>query len=164
MYRFTYIPPWHRYSRSLDKGKSKILRYQIDGSISKSIDFRDLLFLIYHVGASQRWLGNTTRNLEIKTYGKQPGISRRGSIVSLELEYGDLVDINRGKFYRWEWNNNQNSESDFGVLCYKAAEDESWLIMIMNISMYIAIAIIITLYLIIRKNRRKIEPNSLSSL
>lgn len=159
MYPIIFI----RNNISLPKNSNSTLRYQINGSISNPIDLRDLFYFIYHVGTSQRWFGNTTRDLEIKTYGKQPIINRGGSAVSLKLEYGDLIDINGGKFYRWEWNNNQNFEGDFGVKYYKAVENGSRFIIIINISVYIAVAIIITLYLIIRKNRKKLDPNIFSN-
>ncbi len=153
MYPIIFI----RSNVSLLKNSSFVLRYQINGSISNPFDSSDLFYLIYHVGTSQEWIGNSTGKVELKAYGKQPVFSTRGSLCSFELECCDLIDINGGNSFRCEWNNRQISEGDIGIQYYTQAENGFIIIVIVNISIYIAIVVIIILVIIIRKNRRKIE-------
>ena len=155
MYPIIFI----RSNVSLLKNSSSVLRYQINGSISNPLDFRDLSYFIYHLGTSQEWIGNTTGKVELKTYGKQPVFGIRGSLCSLEFERCDLIDINGGSSFRYEWNNRPILEGDIEINYYAPAEDRFIIIIIVNISIYIAIAVIIILVLVIRKNRKKIESN-----
>ncbi|MEE9376543.1 MAG: hypothetical protein V3V33_00725, partial [Candidatus Lokiarchaeia archaeon] len=45
---------------TLLKNSSLVIRYQISGSMSNPLDSRDLFYIAYYLGTSQKWIGNTT--------------------------------------------------------------------------------------------------------
>ncbi|MEE9379060.1 MAG: hypothetical protein V3V33_13595, partial [Candidatus Lokiarchaeia archaeon] len=136
---------------------SLVIRYQISGSMSNPLDSRDLFYIAYYLGTSQKWIGNTTGRVELRVYGKEPVFGRMGTI----LAPCQLVDIIGGKSSICEWNNTKNPCMNVGIRYYREATPFEIFLNIIgwNIGtirlIYITIPIIIIGLVIIRKKRKK---------
>ncbi|MFX1379154.1 MAG: hypothetical protein ACFFA4_08655 [Promethearchaeota archaeon] len=155
-------PPWftERYpinfiktNVTLIKNSTSMIGYYIHTKVFNPLDSIDPFYMIYHIGTSQEWIGNTSGRVELRAYGKQPVFSIGGSAFSPEYE---LVDINGGTVFICLWNNSQVPDGFIGVTYYGPSDDGFLIIIIINISASIGIAIIIILVILIRKNRRRI--------
>lgn len=139
---------------TLIKNSSSVIGYYIKGMVFNPLDPIDPFYMIYHIGTSQEWIGNTSGRVEFRAYGKQPIFSIGGSAFSPEYEH---MALNGGTVFICIWNNSQIPDGDIGVKYYGPNDDGILIIIIVNISVYIGITIIIILLIIIRKNRRKIK-------
>ena len=139
---------------TLLKNSNSVIRYRFNGSMNNPLDSRDLLYIIYTLGTSQEWIGNTTGRIELRTYGKQPILSMR----NFAFQY-DYVDISGGKSFSCEWDNIKIPFMDVGVKYYRETSpfEEFMKIWGFNLLIYIGIALIIIVVVIKRKKRKKIE-------
>ena len=139
---------------TLLKNSNSVIRYRFNGSMNNPLDSRDLLYIIYTLGTSQEWIGNTTGRIELRIYGKQPILSMR----NFAFQY-DYVDISGGKSFSCEWDNIKIPFMDVGVKYYRETSpfEEFMKIWGFNLLIYIGIALIIIVVVIKRKKRKKIE-------
>ena len=138
---------------TLLKNTTSVIRYYFSGLIRNPVGISDSFYIVYHIGTSQEWIGNTTGRVEIQAYGKQPIFGTTGS----SYLHPKVEDIIGGRSFICEWNNSKSPDMDMGIQYYRETEDEFIIIIIVNISISIAIAVIIILVIIIRKNRKKIK-------
>lgn len=103
---------------TLFKNSTSIMRYRFSGSKYNPFDLMDIFYMIYHIGTSQEWIGDTTGRVELRCYGKEPRFSRGVYGFSPKCQ---IVDITGGTAYICEWNNTVNPFMHIGVQFYKPA-------------------------------------------
>jgi hypothetical protein len=147
-----------RSETTLLKNNTTVIRYQFSGSINNPLDSRDVIYIIYKLGTSQEWIGNTTGKLEFRVYGKQTIFSRMGFYDGGHFtENCSLIDINGAKSYICEWDNIHIPHGSIGIKYYKESSsfEELWILIILNLSLYIFIGSIIVIVVLTRRKRKK---------
>jgi len=139
------------------KNSTSIIRYQFSGSISNPLDSRQIFYFVYSLGTSQDWIGNTTGRIELRVYGKEPGLLTSGG-PSINL-FPQYIDINGGKSFSYEWDNIEFFSMSVGVVYYR--EVSPFDILIEFLIHFLPICIVITISIIIvmitRKKRKKLK-------
>ncbi|NVM35431.1 MAG: hypothetical protein HWN81_07535 [Candidatus Lokiarchaeota archaeon] len=140
---------------TLLKNSTSVLRYHFNGSKSNPFDFKDLFYIVYHLGTSQEWIGNTTGRVELNVYGKQ----HHFTTTWIRLAPCHIVDIIGGKSYICEWNNTVSPLMDVGIKFYRETSpfEEMMEIIAFGFPISITITGIIIIVLIKRSERKKRE-------
>ncbi|MFX0134647.1 MAG: hypothetical protein ACFFDN_13490 [Candidatus Hodarchaeota archaeon] len=147
-----------RSNTTLLKNSTTVIGYHFSGSIDNPLDSRDLIYLVYNLGTSQEWIGNTTGKLEFRVYGKKPIFSRMGFSDGWQFTRNcTLIDINGVESYICEWDNIEIPHGSIGLEYYKESSpfEEIWLLIILNLALYVLIGSIIAIVVLARKKRKK---------
>lgn len=142
-----------RNNVTLLKNSTSVIRYHFRGSMSNPLDSSDLFYIVYHLGTSQEWIGNSTGRVALRVYGKQPIYGRRG----FNWAPCQLVDIIGGKSYICEWNNTISPWMDIGIKFYREVSPFEKIIemLMFNLLIFLPIAVVIIIAVIIRRKRKK---------
>lgn len=144
-----------RSNVTLFKNSSSVVRYQFRGTMNNPLASRDLIYIIYSLGTSPEWLGNTTGRVELRVYGKQPIFSTSGgNLINLTPKNVDIVG---GKSFSYEWYNIQIPWGNVGIKYYRDTSTLGELIIsiILNLLISIAIASAITVVILRRRKIKK---------
>jgi len=143
-----------RSNVTLLKNSSTTIRYHFSGSMSNPLDFRSLIYIVYSVGTSLEWIGNTTGKIELKVYGKEPGFAGIGYPPNNGPP--QVIDINGGKSLSYEWNNTNPFRMSVGIQYYREATlfEKIMEMLGYTLPIFIAIPIIIIAVVIIRRKRK----------
>ncbi|HEC40704.1 hypothetical protein LCGC14_0578890 [marine sediment metagenome] len=144
-----------RSNITLHKNSSSIMRYRFKGSMNNLLDPRDLFYVIYSIGTSQEWIGNTTGRVTLRVYGKQPVYGQSGH--GFNSGPPQLVDIIGGKSFRCEWNNTKSPWMSVGIRFYRevSLSEEIMEIIISNLLSYLLIVGIVISAVMIRRKRKR---------
>lgn len=136
------------------RNSTSVVKYHFHGTMNNPLESHNLLYIIYSLGTSQEWLGNTSGRLEFKLYGKQPIISTTG--YDLVILTPINVDINGGKSFSYEWNNIQIPWGSVGVKFYREASPLEKIIelIVQNLLIFIPIASVFIIAIILRRKRK----------
>lgn len=144
-----------RSNITLLKNSTSIIRYRYSFSNHNPFEIRDIFYLVYHLGTSQEWIGDTTGRVELRVYGNQPvfGTTGTGTIQSR------VVDIIGGRSFICEWNNTVNLLVDIGARFYRGASPFVEMMEIIGFAFPISMTVagIIIIVLIRSKDRKKRE-------
>ena len=138
---------------TLLENNTYVVKFQFDGSISKPLSFRDLLYMVYSSDTAKFWRGNATERVEYKVFGRIPVFSIGGGYEVLR----QILDIPGGKRFICEWNNTQNSTIQIGITFYGSTLEISLgmiVIIVLNILAYVAISCAIVIWIIRRTKKR----------
>ncbi len=136
---------------TLFRNSTSIIRYRFSGSKYNPFELMDIFYLMYIIGTSQEWIGDTTGRVELRCYGKEPRYSGGG--------YGfsqcQIVDIDGGKSYICEWNNTWYF-MHIGVKFYKPAPAIVGIMEVIAVSFPILLSAIgIVIIILIKRGERK---------
>jgi len=148
-----------RSNVTLQKNTSSVIRYYFNGVISNPVGISDLFYIVYHIGTSQEWIGNTTGRVEIHAYGKQPIFGTFG-FSNLDRRVEDIIG---GRSFICEWNNSKSPNMDIGIQYYREATQFEIILeyILYYISPFIGISIIFIIIIIKRKLiKRELRNNS----
>ena len=128
-----------------------VVKYQFEGSIPKPLGYRNLFYMIYSSDTAKVWKGNATERVEYKAFGGNPIFGTTGYQEGLT----QVTDIAGGKRYICEWNNAQNYTVQIGIRFYGSTREFIPVeIIVLNILAYVAITIVIVLWIKRRKKKR----------
>ncbi|MFX1571183.1 MAG: hypothetical protein ACFFB0_00370 [Promethearchaeota archaeon] len=103
------------------RNSTLIIRYQFKSLLENPLDSRDFFFLMYYLGTSQKWIGNTTGRVELQVYGKQPIFStayyKVDQIPNVSGPY--VIEFNGGKTFAYEWDNINIFRMSVGMRFYR---------------------------------------------
>ena len=150
----TYPITLIRSNVTILKNSTSVIRYRFNGAMNNPLDSRDLLYIIYSLGTSQEWIGNTTGRVALRVYGKQP-IYGKGGFGWTSCQ---LVDIIGGKTYLCEWNNTKSPGRDIGVKFYREDSPFEKIIEILmfNLLIFLPITGVIIITVVIRRKRKNL--------
>jgi len=145
-----------RSNITLRNNSMSIIRYRYSFSIYNPYDIMNIFYMVYHIGTSEAWMGNTTGRVELKAYGSQPQFS----MVYIRSAPCQVVDIIGGRSCIYEWNNTISPLMDIGASFSRGSspfvEMMEILAFILPISMTFVAIIIYALF----RNRKLVSTNS----
>lgn len=138
---------------TLIKNSTSIIRYRLIWSESNPFERTDIFYMVYHIGTSQDWIGDTSGRVELRVYGRQPHFP----LMYITAPPSQVVDIIGGKSWICEWNNTLSPLMDMGVLFYREASPfvEMMEKIAFGFPISIAITSIVIIGLIRSKDRKK---------
>jgi hypothetical protein len=144
-----------RSNVTLFKKNSSIIRYHFSGSINNPLNSRALIYIVYSVGTSLDWIGNTTGRIELRVYGKEPGFAGIGHPPNKDPP--QVVDIIGGKSLSSEWNNTKPFRMSVGIQYYREATMFERIMEILGcvLPIFVAISITIITVVVIRRKRKR---------
>ncbi|MFX1281986.1 MAG: hypothetical protein ACFFA3_21735 [Promethearchaeota archaeon] len=146
---WTYI----KCNITIPENSSQTIRYKFDGLISKPLGGGTGEFSInYDLETSNAWSGNITERVEFRVHGKLPD---RYSEYTRGV-YEDrciITDIDHGKIYSWEWNNERINTLQVGIMYISSF---NWLrTILIAVGITVPISIIIITFVLIRRRRSR---------
>ena len=138
---------------TLLENSSYVVNYQFEVSILKPLSYRNLFYMDYSSDTAKLWKGNATERVEYNAFGGDPIFSTLGSHGGLR----QFLDIPGGKRFISEWDNAQNKTIQIGIIFYGSTNEimpGTIETIILNIIAYVAITIVIVLWIKRRKKKR----------
>jgi hypothetical protein len=107
-------------------------------------------YLIYDVGTSRLWNGNITERVEICVHGNLPN----------KIYYEEIcntIDLEDGKSYEWNWNNEVIYVNYVGVSYYfNNLNNRNWLDFLITIIIIVSIiSVLLFIYILIKRRAKK---------
>jgi hypothetical protein len=130
-----------------------VVKYQFKNTIPKPLSFRNLFFLVHSSDTVKLWNGNATERVELNVVGGNPIFSRTGHFEDLP----EILDIEGGKRYTFEWSDSQNSTIQIGIRFYGSSLEispEKIVLFVLNSLALGAITSVIVLWIIRCKKKR----------
>ncbi|MFW9881302.1 MAG: hypothetical protein ACFFG0_50200 [Candidatus Thorarchaeota archaeon] len=127
---------------------SQTIKYRFNHSMPNP---HDEFSILYDLETSKAWSGNINERVEFRVHGKLP---KRYIEMSLgSYEYSVIItDIDYGKIYAWEWNNEQINTLRVGIR-YISIFDPMRIIIFVGIA--VPISIIVIGFILIRRRRSR---------
>ena len=136
---------------TLLKNYTYVVNYQFEGSIPKPLSYRNIFYMVYSSDTAKLWKGNATERVEYNAFGGNPIFSTVGSHGGFQ----QLSDIAGGKKFISEWDNAQSKTIQIGIIFYgPTPEIIPFELIVLNSLAYLAIIIVIVLWIKRRKKKR----------
>ena len=148
-YLWTYIV----CNITIPENGSQTIKYKFNGLMPNSIYENDDVSIFYDLDTSKAWNGNITERVEFRVHGKLPD----GYSEWTEGYYEErciITDVEDGRNYTWEWNNEQINTKRVGIT-YKKNVLTQELIVIIIVSVGISVPIIIVLIVFVVRRRKR---------
>ncbi|MFX0031394.1 MAG: hypothetical protein ACFE9P_01925 [Candidatus Hermodarchaeota archaeon] len=137
---------------TISENSTNTIKYQFSGMMPKrSNDFS----ISYDLGTARAWEGDLNEYVEFKVIGKIPDGYREYTNGTFE-DRCEITDINNGKVYTWEWNNEKTNILQVGII-YKAKLFSFEFIILIIVLVGVSAIIGITITIIMVRRKRKIQ-------
>ncbi|MFX1495977.1 MAG: hypothetical protein ACFFBH_00475 [Promethearchaeota archaeon] len=139
---------------TISENSTNTIKYQFSGIIERrSNDFS----INYDLGTARAWEGDLNEFVEFKVIGKIPDSYREYTNGTSE-DRCEITDIDNGKVYTWEWNNEKTNILQVGIIYRERLFSFEFIILIIIlVGISAIIAIPVTIILIRRRRRTQKE-------